>query len=145
MDLNKVLLIGNLTRDPVLRYLNNGSPVCEFGLAVNRRFKRNDGEMAEEACFVEIVVWSRQGENCNQYLKKGSGAFIEGRLQFDQWQGQDGQKRSRLRVVAERVQFMPKGGVGRTGGGAGAGEVTDFGDSSGAPMPQEEFDSEVPF
>lgn len=140
MDLNKVLLIGNLTRDPVLRYSNSGSPVCEFGLAVNRRFKRNDGEMAEDTCFVDIVVWARQAETCNQYLSKGAGALIEGRLQYDQWQTQEGQKRSRLRVVAERVQFMPKGS--RVGAG---GEVTDFGENSGSPVPQEEFDPEVPF
>ena len=150
MQLNKVLLAGNLTRDPELRYLNSGTAVCELGMATNRRFQRNDGEQSEEVCFVNITVWGRQGENCNQYLKKGAPVFVEGRLKFDSWQGQDGQKRSKLSVVAERVQFLrgggPEGGGGREFGGNE--QVTDYGgdyndgpSSGGAP----EYDSEVPF
>lgn len=149
MNLNKVLLMGNLTRDPVLRYLQSGQPVCEFGLAINRRFRRNE-EWVEETCFVDITVWGRQGETCNQYLRKGSGAFVDGRLQFDSWQTPEGQKRSKLRVVAERVQFLPKGGQGpgtRDADASSEGDVSDFGaryqtEPDTGPA---EYDSEVPF
>ncbi len=145
MNYNKILLIGNLTRDPELRYLNSGTAVCDMGLAVNRRYKRQDGESAEETCFVDIVVWGRQGENCNQYLKKGSGVFVDGRLSYETWETPEGQKRSKHKVVAERVQFMPRSG------GAPSGEVSDFGGNyqSDAPPPSggaaPEYDSEVPF
>ena len=147
---NRVLLMGNLTRDPVLKFVSNGNPVCEFGLAVNRRYRRQDGEMQEEVCFVDVSVWGRQAESCNQYLHKGSGAFIEGRLQYDSWQTPEGQKRNRLRVVAERVQFLPKGQGGGRGpaetGAEGGGEVSDYGPRfSTQPEGAPEFDSEVPF
>ena len=105
-SLNKVFLLGNLTRDPDLRYTPSGAAVCEFGLAVSRRFTANGADQ-EEVCFVDIIVWSKQAENCKQYLAKGSPALIEGRLQFDQWEDRNGGgKRSRLRVLAERVQFV---------------------------------------
>lgn len=110
-SLNKVFLLGNLTRVPELRYTPSGAAVCEFGLAVNRRFVANNQEK-DETCFVNIVVWGKQGESCQRYLEKGSLAMIEGRLQFDQWDDREtGKKRSTLRVVAERVQF-----VGASGG-----------------------------
>ncbi|MCK6479055.1 MAG: single-stranded DNA-binding protein [Planctomycetes bacterium] len=120
--LNKVFLIGNLTRDPELRYIPSGTAVAEFGLAVNREYMDKAGEKKEDTCFVDLVVWGRQAETCNQYLKKGRMVFIEGRLQFDQWESKEGEKRSRLRVVADRVQFL--GGKGRDegeGGGGGGG------------------------
>jgi len=101
---NKVMLIGNLTRDPELRYTTSGAAVASFGLAVNRKFKQ-DEEMKEEVCFVDITVWAKQGENCAQYLNVGSQVFIEGRLNFQQWE-KDGQKRSKLEVVANNVQFL---------------------------------------
>ena len=105
-SLNKVFLLGNLTRDPDLRYTPSGAAVCEFGLAISRRFSANGADQ-DEVCFVDIVVWSKQAENCKQYLAKGSPALIEGRLQFDQWEDRNGGgKRSRLRVLAERVQFV---------------------------------------
>jgi single-strand DNA-binding protein len=108
-SLNKVFLLGNLTREPELRYTPGGAAVCEFGIAVNRRFTSNNQEK-EEVCFVDIVVWGKQAESCGRFLEKGSTALLEGRLQLDQWQDKDsGGKRSRLRVVADRVQFMPKG------------------------------------
>ena len=132
MNYNKVLLIGNLTRDPELRYLQSGTAVCNFGLATNRRYKKQDGEFAEDTCFVDITVWGRQAETSNEYLKKGSPAFIEGRLNFDSWEGNDGQKRNKLTVVAERVQFMPRSGGGGGGGApsmGGPAEVTDHGQS----------------
>ncbi len=116
-SLNKVLLIGNLTRAPELRYTPGGSAVCEFGLAMNRKFSAGDGKDRDETCFVDIVVWGKQAENCNRYLEKGSSAFIEGRLNYDQWQDKEsGAKRSRLRVVAERVQFLGRAGGNGEGG-----------------------------
>lgn len=105
-SLNKVFLFGNLTRAPELRYTPGGMAVCEFGLAVNRKYMSNNQEK-EETCFVNIVVWGKQGESCQRYLEKGSTAMIEGRLQLDQWDDREtGKKRSILRVVAERVQFV---------------------------------------
>ena len=104
-SLNKVFLLGNLTRDPDLRYTPSGSAVCEFGLAVSRRSA--NGADQDEVCFVDIVVWSKQAENCKQYLSKGSPALIEGRRQFDSWEDRNGGgKRSKLRVLAERIQFI---------------------------------------
>ncbi len=107
-SLNKVLLIGNLTRDPELRYLTGGnSAVCEFGIAINRRFMQASGQEKDETCFLEIVVWGKQAETCSRFLQKGSSVFIEGRLVYDQWTEKDTQKkRSRVRVTAERVQFL---------------------------------------
>ena len=105
-SLNKVFLLGNLTRVPELRYTPSGAAVCEFGLAVNRKYVSNNQEK-DETCFVNIVVWGKQGESCQRFLEKGSSAMIEGRLQFDQWDDREtGKKRSTLRVVAERVQFV---------------------------------------
>lgn len=113
-SLNKVFLLGNLTRAPELRYTPGGMAVCEFGLAVNRRYMSNNQEK-EETCFVNIVVWGKQGESCQRYLEKGSSAMVEGRLQLDQWDDREtGKKRSMLRVVAERVQFV--GGARREDG-----------------------------
>jgi len=127
-SLNKVLLMGNLTRDPELRYIPSGTAVAEFGLAINREYLDKAGAKKEDVCFVDVVVWGRQGEACNQYLTKGRLVFIEGRLQFDQWESKEGDKRSRLRVVGDRVQFL--GGKGRDEGGAGGGRGTE---ERGAP------------
>ena len=101
---NKVMLMGNLTRDPELRYTSNGSAVASFGIAVNRKFKQGD-EWKEDVCFVDITVWGKQGENCAEYLSKGRPAFIEGRLQYSTWES-DGQKKNKLEVVANTVQFL---------------------------------------
>lgn len=109
---NKVLLMGNLTRDPELRFTASGSAVASFGLAVNRKYKSGD-DWKEDVCFVDITVWGRQGENCAEYLNKGSGVFIEGRLNFQSWETQDGQKRNKLEVVANTVQFLGKSGAGK--------------------------------
>lgn len=105
--LNKVFLMGNLTREPELRYTpGTNSAVCEFGIAVNRRFIQN-GQEKDETCFVDIVAWGKQAETCSRFLQKGSGALVEGRLVFDQWVEKDTQKkRSRIRVTAEHVQFL---------------------------------------
>jgi single-strand DNA-binding protein len=104
-SLNKVFLIGNLTRDPEVRYLPSGAAVGDLRLAVNRKYKTQQGEEKEETCFVNVSVWGRQAETCGQYLSKGSPVLIEGRLRYEEWE-KDGQKNNRLSVTAERVQFM---------------------------------------
>jgi single-strand DNA-binding protein len=114
-NFNKVLLIGNLTRDPELKYTQGGTAVCELGLAVNRSYTRQSGEKVEETCFVDCEAWGRQAETISQYMSKGRPIFIEGRLKYDTWETQDGQKRSKLRVVCENFQFL--GGRGEGGGG----------------------------
>ena len=105
---NKVILMGNLTRDPELRYTANGTAVASFGLAINRRFQL-EGVWKDEVCFVDITVWGKQAENCNQYLTKGRGVLIDGRLNYRTWETDEGQKRSKLDVVATTVQFLPRG------------------------------------
>ena len=106
-NLNRVLLIGNLTRDPDVRYTTKGTAVAELGMAVNRVYAGENGEKQEETTFVDVTVWARQAEIAEKYLKKGGPVFIEGRLQLDGWDDkQTGQKRSRLRVVAEHLQLL---------------------------------------
>jgi len=104
---NKVILIGNLTRNPELRYTPSGTPVANFGLAVNRKFKQAD-EAKEEVCYIDIVVFGKQAEHCGQYLNKGDGAIIDGRLQQRRWETDDGQRRSKHEVIAQSVTFLPK-------------------------------------
>ena len=106
---NKVLLIGNLTRDPELRYTRQGTAVTTLRIAVNRSFKGKSGQVQKDVCFVNVVVWSQMAEVCNQYLQKGRQVFVEGRLQSRSWQNSEGKNRSVLEVVANRVQFMPRG------------------------------------
>jgi single-strand DNA-binding protein len=101
--------MGNLTRDPELRYTASGAAVASFGLAVNRKFKQGE-EWKDEVCFVDITVWAKQGENCAQYLNKGSLIFLEGRLNYQTWEADGGQKRSKLEVVANNVQFLTRQG-----------------------------------
>lgn len=103
---NRVILMGNLTRDPEFKQLTSGQSVCRLGLATNRTFKnRQTGATAQEVCFIDVDVWGAQGENCQKYLQKGRGVLVEGRLKLDTWD-QDGQKRSRHSIVADRVTFM---------------------------------------
>jgi single-strand DNA-binding protein len=116
---NKVILLGNLTRDPELRYTPSGTPLASFGLAVNtprpgqsgteRGGQDSPSERREDVCFVDIVAFGRQAETASEYLSKGRAALIEGRLQWRSWDGQDGQKRSKHEVMADRIQFMPRG------------------------------------
>ena len=106
---NKVMLMGNLTRDPELRYIPSGQPVTTFTVAVNRTYNSQSGEKKEEVSFIRIVVWGRRAEVCNEYLKKGSPVFVEGRFQSRSWEAQDGTKRSTLEVVAQSVQFLSRG------------------------------------
>ncbi len=117
---NRVLLIGNLTRDPQLRYTPAQQPVCEFGLAVNRSWKGNDGQKREDVCFVDCTAWGRQAETLSKYMSKGRQLFVEGRLTFRQWDGPDGKKRSKLEVTVENFQFLG-GPRGEGGGGAAKG------------------------
>lgn len=117
-SLNRVLLIGNLTRDPELRYIPSGSAVATFTLGVNRVYKTQSGEKKEQASFIRIVVWGRRAEVCGEYLSKGSPVFVEGRLQSRDWQTQDGQKRNTVEVIADNVQFLRMGD--RKGAPAGA-------------------------
>lgn len=114
---NRVILMGNLTRDPELRYLPSNTAVCEFGLAVNHRWKDRDGNQKEEVCFVDVTVFGRGGEIVNQYMAKGRAILIEGRLRLDTWTAQDGTKRSKHLVVADNFTFVG----GRDGGGGGEG------------------------
>jgi single-strand DNA-binding protein len=104
---NKVILIGNLTKNPEVRYTPSGTPVASFGLAVNRKFRQGD-ELRDEVCFVDIVVFGKQAEHCGQYLSKGNGVIVDGRLQQRRWEAEDGQKRSKHEVVAQTVTFLPK-------------------------------------
>lgn len=108
-SLNRVFLMGNLTKDPELRYTPQGTAVANLRLAVNRRFKNKNGELKEEVCFITAVVWNRQAETCNQYLHKGSPLFVEGRLQSRSWEDNAGQKKTVIEVTAERVQFLGRG------------------------------------
>ena len=108
-SLNKALLIGNLTRDPELRYIPSGSAVASFTMAMNRVYKLQTGEKKEETSFVRVVVWGRMAEVCGEYLKKGVPVFVEGRLQSRSWDGPDGQKRNTLEVIATNVQFLRSG------------------------------------
>lgn len=112
---NRVILVGNLTRDPELRYISSGTAVSEIGLAVNDRVKKGD-QWIDETTFVDVTLWARTAEVANEYLSKGSSVLIEGRLKLDQWE-KDGQKRSKLRVVADKMQML--GGKGGGGGGGG--------------------------
>lgn len=128
-NLNKVLLIGNLTRDPDMRYIPSGSPVTHFGLAINRTYADANGEKQDDVCFVDVVAWNRLAEVCSEYLKKGKAVFIEGRLQYRSWETEDGGKRSKLEVVAQNIQFL--------GGAAKA-------DSESAPE-EDTVDDGVPF
>jgi single-strand DNA-binding protein len=157
---NKVMLIGNLTRDPEVRHTPKGTAVGDFGLAMNMSYRTQDGSDKEEVCYVDVVVWGRQAETCKEYLSKGRQVFVEGRLQLDQWESPQGEKRSRLRVRAERVQFLSSG----SGGGSSAPSSGDSSSSrsnysrsqgspdstSSQPSPADDFsdadgDDEIPF
>lgn len=105
-NFNKVYLIGNLTKDPELRYTPQGTAVVNLRLAVNRKFRDKNQELKEEVCFITVVVWNKQAEACNQYLHKGRPVFIEGRLQSRSWEDNSGQKRNVIEVRAERIQFL---------------------------------------
>jgi single-strand DNA-binding protein len=121
--LNKVFLIGNLTRDPELRYIPSGSAVATFTIGVNRVWKTPAGEKKEQASFIRIVVWGRRAEVCGEYLTKGSPVFVEGRIQSRDWQTQDGQKRNTVEVIADNIQFLRGGAAGARPGAQAAGRA----------------------
>lgn len=125
-NFNRVILLGNLTRDPELRYLPSNAAVCEFGIAVNRRWRDKDGNQQDEVCFVDVSAWGRQGETIHQYMTKGRPILIEGRLKYDTWTAQDGAKRSKLSVVVENFTF-----VGERGGAGGGGDRPNGGEQGG--------------
>ena len=136
-SLNKVLLIGNLTKDPELRYTPNGTAVANLRIAVNRKFKDRTGELKEDTCFVTVTAWDKQAEICKQYLKKGSPIFVEGILQSRSWDTPDGQKRSTIDVRAERIQFLSgtgPGGVRQGGEGEPAHEAGTGGGDPGTAV-----------
>lgn len=110
-DMNRVFLVGRLTRNPEVRYTSGGQAVTDLGLAVGRTYLTKTGEKKEEVCFLDIVVWGRQAETAGEYLTKGSPILVEGRLQMDSWETKEGEKRNRLKVLANRIQFLgkPKG------------------------------------
>jgi single-strand DNA-binding protein len=143
---NKVILLGNLTRDPEVRYTPKGSAVCDLGIAVNRVYTTDSGERREEVTYVDVVLWARLAEIAGEYLKKGRPVFIEGRLQMDSWDDkQTGQKRTKLRVVGESMQLLG----GRPGGAGGAAEVGGENRQPSAPpkplAPTEPNEDEIPF
>jgi single-strand DNA-binding protein len=131
---NRVILVGNLTRDPELRYIPSGTAVTDVGLAVNDRVKRGD-QWVEETTFVDVTLWGRQAEIANEYLSKGAPVLIEGRLKLDRWE-KEGQKHSKLKVVGERMQML--GGKGG-GGGGGGGRSSSGGESGGSYDEAEQF------
>lgn len=132
---NRVILVGNLTRDPQLKYLPSNMAVCEIGLAVNHRWRDKEGNQRDEVCFVDVAIFGRGGEIVNQYMTKGRSILIEGRLKLDQWTAQDGTKRSRHSVVAENFTFLGdgRGGGERGGEGAEQGGARESGYSQGGP------------
>jgi len=156
---NKVILMGNLTRDPEVRYTPKGSAVCDLGLAVNRQYSLEGGEKREEVTFVDVVLWARLAEIAGEYLKKGRPVLIEGRLQLDSWDDkQSGQKRSKLRVIGETMQLLggrPGGGEGEESPSSGGGARSSYsgggggGSRSSTPPPRaapsEPDDDEIPF
>jgi single-strand DNA-binding protein len=145
---NRVILVGNLTRDPELRYLPSGMAVSDIGLAVNDRRKTPAGEWVEETTFVDVTLWGRTAEVASEYLNKGSPVLIEGRLKLDSWGTSDGQKRSKLKVVGEKMQMLGGKGSGAGEGGArapaarGARQAQSANASDGPPP--DEFEQQPP-
>lgn len=149
---NRVILVGNLTRDPELRYISTGTAVSDIGLAVNDRVKKGD-QWVEETTFVDVTLWGRTAEVANEYLSKGSSVLIEGRLKLDRWE-KDGQKHSKLRVTGERMQMLGSRGEGgrgsgglRGGGRSAPDEYSSYDEAeqyspAGAPPPAE---GDIPF
>src|ERR1700758_246436 len=143
---NKVILLGNLTRDPEVRYTPKGSAVCDLGIAVNRQYTLDNGEKREEVTYVDVVLWARLAEIAGEYLKKGRPIFIEGRLQLDTWDDkQTGQKRSKLRVIGETMQLLGGRPPGAGGGGSEGGDSRKTTPPPKAAEKAEPDDDEIPF
>ena len=160
-SLNKVLLMGNLTRDPELRVTPKGTPICQFSLAINRQFKMESGESREEVIYVDVEAWGKQGETIAKYVTKGRPLYVEGRLRLDQWEDKNTkEKRSRMKVVLENFQVLGDsrgGGAPGSGGSAGSSEPGIDQTASperhsppprggpAKPGAQENLDEDVPF
>jgi len=146
-NLNKVMLMGNLTRDPEIKYTPKGTAVADIGLAVNRTYTTDQGERREETTFVDVELWGRQAELAGQYLKKGRPVYVEGRLKLDTWDDkQTGQKRSKMRVVGENLQFLGsrEGGPGGDMGGGGESEGGYTSAPPPRPAPKQAFKPSAP-
>lgn len=145
VTVNRVIIAGNLTRDPQVKFLANEKAVANFGLAINNRFKAADGTMKEDTVFVDIEAWGRTAELAGQYLTKGRACLVEGRLKLDTWE-KDGQKQSKLRVVADSIQFLDGGGKreGTSDGASGRAPTPAPAGSSSSPVPPP-VDDEPPF
>jgi len=141
-NFNKVLLMGNLTRDPQLSYLPSQTPVVDFGIAVSRKWTSKEGESKEEVCFVDCRAFSRLAENINKYMRKGRPIFVEGRLVYDTWTAQDGTKRSKHRIHVDNCQFLGAPGGGTAGGGQG--EPIDNAQGGPTPAGPSEPDNNAP-
>ena len=154
-SLNKVMLMGNLTRDPELRVTPKGTPICQFSLAINRQFKMESGESREEVIFVDVEAWGKQGETIAKYMTKGRPLYVEGRLRLDQWEDKNTkEKRSRMKVVLEQFQFLDSKGADDGSGGprsrppAAASGTASPAAAPGAPPESEEAppaEDDVPF
>ena len=143
-NLNKVMLMGNLTRDPESKCLPSGTTVCDLGMAINRHYTDQSGAKKEQTCFVDLTAFGRQAETLSKYMKKGRPLFIEGRLDFQTWESKEGQKRSKLKVIIENFQFL--GGREDAGSGAQQGGGGGYGSNqySQSPPPQQQQAAAAP-
>jgi single-strand DNA-binding protein len=149
-NINRVVIVGNLTRDPELRQTPSGTAVCSLRLAVNTRRKDQTGQWVEKPNYFDVTVWGQQGENCAQYLAKGRPVGVDGRLEWREWDAPDGQKRQAVEIIAESVQFLGGRGDGDGGGGfAGGGGGNQYVPASAASTPSDDFapaaDDDIPF
>ena len=147
-NINRVVLVGNLTRDPELRHTPSGTAVCSLRLAVNTRRKDQSGQWVEKPNYFDVTVWGQQGENCAQYLSKGRPVAVDGRLEWREWDAQDGTKRQAVEIIADSVQFLGSRGDGEGigGGGFGGNQYVPAGaGSSGDDFPPQPVDDDIPF
>jgi single-strand DNA-binding protein len=149
-SINRVVLVGNLTRDPELRHTPSGMPVCSLRIAVNSRQKQADGQWGEKPNYFSVTVWGQQGENCAQYLSKGRPVAVDGRLDWREYQANDGTKREAIEIVADSVQFLGSRGDGEgfggAAGGAGASQFVPAGaQAAEADFPPSAADDDIPF
>lgn len=146
-SINRVVLVGNLTRDPELRHTPSGTAVCSLRLAVNTRRKDETGQWVDKPNYFDVTVWGAQGERCAQYLAKGRPVGVDGRLEWREWEAQDGAKRQAVEVVAESVQFLGSRGDGEGGGGGGGGGYipSDTPAATSADFPTSPTDDDIPF
>jgi single-strand DNA-binding protein len=142
-SINRVILVGNLTRDPELRHTPSGTPVCSLRIAVNSRRKDETGQWVDKPNYFSVTVWGQQGENCAQYLAKGRPVAIDGRLDWREWETQEGNKREAVEIVAESVQFL--GGRGDGDGAAYVPAGATAGTESSADFPASATDDDIPF